>query len=174
MKILVATSGNFDDATDPAHSVFNFPWPRNAQIQVLSVAEVIYPLMVGMSPDVADTTDLEVPTDEQARDTAEAAAGHFRKLGFAAEGLYRKGNPEAAILDYAKEWGADLIVVGSHDRSRMERFLLGSVSESVVKHSPCSVLVLKHRACSERSAQAAGGRRHVVGEEAGLFLQTVP
>jgi len=144
MKILVATSGNFDDATDPGHSVFNFPWPRNAEIHVLSVAEVIYPLMVGMTPDVVDTTDLEVPTDEQARTTAEKAAAHFRRLGFAAEGLYRKGNPQSAILDYAKDWGADLIVVGSHDRSRMERLLLGSVSEGVVKHAPCSVLVLKH------------------------------
>ena len=51
-----------------------------------------------------------------------------------------------AILDEAKEWGAELIVVGSHDRSRVERFLMGSIAESVVKHAPCSVLVLKHAA----------------------------
>ena len=146
MKILVASSGNYYDAADADHSVFNFPWPRNADIHVLSVAEVIYPLMVGMVPDVVDTTDLDVPTEEQAKATAEKAAERFRTLGFAAEGCYRKGDPESAILDYAKEWGADLIVVGSHDRSRMERLLLGSVSESVVKHAPCSVLVLKHRA----------------------------
>jgi universal stress protein F len=145
MKILVASSGNEEDAADPGHGVFNFPWPRNAEVHVLSVAEVIYPLMVGMVPDAVDTTDLEVPTDEQAKATAERAAQHFRALGFAAEGLYRKGDPESAILDYAKEWGADLIVVGSHDRSRMERLLLRSVSENVVRHAPCSVLVLKHQ-----------------------------
>ena len=145
MKILVASSGNFDDAADPSHSVFSFPWPEDADIHVLSVAELIYPLMVGMVPDVVDTTDVELPTDEQAKATAERVAQHFQSLGFAAKGLHRKGDPESTILDYAKEWGADLIVVGSHDRSRMERLLIRSVSENVVKRAPCSVLVLKHR-----------------------------
>jgi hypothetical protein len=65
----------------------------------------------------------------------------FRSLGFIAEGLWMKGDPESAILEHAKEWRADLIVVGSHDCSRIERFLIGSIAESVVKHAP-----LKHRA----------------------------
>ena len=47
------------------------------------------------------------------------------------------------IADYAKEWGADLIVVGSCDKSRLETLFVGSVSQSVVTHASCSVLVAK-------------------------------
>ena len=144
MKILVATSENYDPDVDPAHSVFSFPWPEGSEIRVLSVAEVTYPVVVGMVPDAFETTNVQVRTDEEAKSTAESAARRFCGLGFQAEGVSVVGDPETEILDHAKEWGADLIVVGSHDRSRIERFLVGSVSESVVKHAPCSVLVLKH------------------------------
>jgi nucleotide-binding universal stress UspA family protein len=146
MKILVASSGSYDDAIDPAHSVFSFPWPEGAEIHVLSVAEVVYPVMAGMAPDPVDLSDVTVRTDEEAMATANRSAMRFRSLGFAAEGLHVTGDPETAILEHAKSWGADLIVVGSHDRSRVERFLMGSIAESVVKHAPCSVLVLKHAA----------------------------
>jgi nucleotide-binding universal stress UspA family protein len=146
MKILVASSGSYDEAVDPAHSVFSFPWPEGAEIHVVSVAEALYPVMTGMVPDAVDTSDLQVQTDLNAKATANRSAMRFRGLGFPAEGFHMKGDPETAILEHAKQWGPDLIVVGSHDRSRVERFLMGSVAESIVKHAPCSVLVLKHAA----------------------------
>ena len=49
------------------------------------------------------------------------------------------------ILDVAEEWGADLIVVGSHGYRALKRFLLGSVSHSVVSHAKCSVEVVRCR-----------------------------
>lgn len=52
------------------------------------------------------------------------------------------GFPDRLIVDKAKEWDADLIVVGSHGRGFWGR-LLGSVSTGVVHHAPCSVLVVK-------------------------------
>ena len=48
------------------------------------------------------------------------------------------------IIELAREWGADLIVVGSHGRGFWGR-LLGSVSTGVVHHAPCSVLVVRKR-----------------------------
>ena len=153
MKILVASSGSYDDAADrlesplhDTHSVFSFPWPEEAEIHVLNVAEVMYPVMVGVGPDAVDTSDVQVRTADDAKATANRSAMRFRSLGFTAEGLGMTGEPQAAILEHAKEWGADLIVVGLHDCTRVERFLIGSIAESVVKHAPCSVLVLKHRA----------------------------
>ncbi|HJZ99910.1 MAG TPA: universal stress protein, partial [Candidatus Solibacter sp.] len=60
-----------------------------------------------------------------------------------ADSVSQEGDPESVIVEYAKNWGADLIVVGECHRSAVERFLAGSVSHSVVKHAPCSVLVIK-------------------------------
>ena len=53
------------------------------------------------------------------------------------------GDPSTEITDYAREISADLIVLPSHGRKGISRFLLGSVTERVVRLSPCPVLVLK-------------------------------
>ncbi len=50
-----------------------------------------------------------------------------------------RGEPRKVILDLAKEWPADLILIGSHGRRGIERAVLGSVSEAVATHANCSV-----------------------------------
>jgi nucleotide-binding universal stress UspA family protein len=62
------------------------------------------------------------------------------------------------IIDHAAEWHADLIVAGSHGWEGLNRFLLGSVSESVVRHAPCSVEVVRTRSATEH-AQKKRARR---------------
>ena len=61
----------------------------------------------------------------------------------AIDGQCVPGSPRTVILDEAETWGADLIVVGSHGYRAWERFLLGSVSQSVVSHAKCSVEVVR-------------------------------
>ena len=51
--------------------------------------------------------------------------------------------PDRAIVRLGKEIGAGLIVMGSRGRGRMQRVLLGSVSDSVVRHAHCPVLVVR-------------------------------
>ena len=53
------------------------------------------------------------------------------------------GNPGIEICNYAKEVDAELIVVPSHGRSGVNRFLLGSVAERILRSAPCPVLVLR-------------------------------
>ena len=53
------------------------------------------------------------------------------------------GDPSTKIVDYAEEFKADLIVMPSHGRKGVSRFLLGSVAERVVRLSRCPVLILK-------------------------------
>lgn len=53
------------------------------------------------------------------------------------------GDPSTQIVDYAQEIEADLIVMPSHGRKGVSRFLLGSVAERVVRLSHCPVLILK-------------------------------
>ncbi len=51
--------------------------------------------------------------------------------------------PARAICDYAENHGVDLIVLGSHGRGGMERWLIGSVAERVVRHAACNVYVVR-------------------------------
>ena len=53
------------------------------------------------------------------------------------------GSAAGALIETAREWEADLLTVGSHGFSGIERWLLGSVSEGVLQRSPCSVLVVR-------------------------------
>jgi nucleotide-binding universal stress UspA family protein len=53
------------------------------------------------------------------------------------------GKPATEIVRAAKEWPGDLIVIGSHGRGGVERLLLGSVAEAVMRHAACPVLVVR-------------------------------
>jgi universal stress protein A len=56
--------------------------------------------------------------------------------------LFSVGQPHHAILESAKAWDADLIVMGTHGRSGLARLVLGSTTEAVIRHSPIPVLVV--------------------------------
>jgi len=60
--------------------------------------------------------------------------------GVAATGVVRRGRPHRAILDYVEAEGVDVVVMGTHGRRGLERYLLGSVAERVVRLSPAPVL----------------------------------
>jgi nucleotide-binding universal stress UspA family protein len=57
--------------------------------------------------------------------------------------VIREGKPAAEIIRFAAEKKADLIVIGSRGKGGLERLLLGSVADEVVRTAPCSVLVVK-------------------------------
>lgn len=59
------------------------------------------------------------------------------------ESMLREGNTVQEILRLAKEGSFDLIVMGVGGVSKLRELLLGSVSEGVMKHAPCPVLVVK-------------------------------
>jgi nucleotide-binding universal stress UspA family protein len=65
----------------------------------------------------------------------------------------RRSDPALVLLQTAKDDGADLIVVGSHGLRGVERFLMGSVSEKVLRHGHCSVLVARPRSGSKEQRQ---------------------
>lgn len=59
------------------------------------------------------------------------------------ESTLKEGNTVQEILKLAKEGNSDLIVIGVRGVSKLRELLLGSVSENVIKHAPCPVLVVK-------------------------------
>ena len=54
-----------------------------------------------------------------------------------------EGDPASEIVDFARDASVDLIVMGTHGRTGLERLLMGSVAEKVMREAPCSVLVVK-------------------------------
>jgi nucleotide-binding universal stress UspA family protein len=75
---------------------------------------------------------------------AEAELRRFADaLGGEAALHVRVGHPALGILDFAAEEGVDLIVIGSHGRSGIERLFLGSVAEKVIRMAPCPVFTVR-------------------------------
>jgi nucleotide-binding universal stress UspA family protein len=64
--------------------------------------------------------------------------------GKVAETHFRSGDPDKEILRTAESLGVGLIVIGSRGLGALSRALMGSVSDSVVKHAHCPVLVVRH------------------------------
>ena len=71
------------------------------------------------------------------------AAQALRTEGFQVATAMEEGDQKSVIVDFAAKWPADLIIMGSHGRKGFDQFLLGSVSEAVVRHAPCSVEVVR-------------------------------
>jgi universal stress protein A len=71
--------------------------------------------------------------------------------------LVEAGIPYASIVDIAEREEVGLIVMGTHGRSGLSRFFLGSVAEKVVRHAPCPVLTIRIRA--ERPGGGAAGEQ---------------
>ena len=87
---------------------------------------------------VSDTWELLQREGEQALDRVRGMAG-----GVHLETVILEGKPAAEIVKYAGEKRIDLIVIGTQGKRGIERILLGSVAESIIRAAPCKILVVK-------------------------------
>jgi nucleotide-binding universal stress UspA family protein len=149
MKILVATDGS-DCSMAAVRSVAERPWPAGSQTRVISVVPVV--LAVGAAhplPPIYLSTDTLETLEEEARGRAEEAIARAQQILREAHMEPAKteflptGDARQVILEEAKDWGTDLIVLGSHGYHGFDRLMLGSVSESVAMHAHCSVEVIR-------------------------------
>ena len=150
MKILLAIDGS--PCSDAAvEEVSRRPWPDGSSIKVLTAFELpVPPTPEGWALPVNYFEEMDVALRKQAQNIVDGAIAKLKpKLpkSTSIDAQILPGSPRAAILDEAENWGADLIVVGSHGYRAWERFLLGSVSQSVVSHAKCSVEVVR---CSRK------------------------
>ena len=95
-----------------------------------------------------DMIELKQQLIEEAREKLLAWLRSFgeqaTKRGIPTEFDYKIGEPGRQICELAKSWGADLIAIGRRGRKGLSEIVLGSVSNYVVHHAPCSVLVIQH------------------------------
>jgi nucleotide-binding universal stress UspA family protein len=147
MKILFATDGaKQGDAA--IEMLKNFRLGEGDHVKIISVIDMAVPMAVDIYGGyLPDTTEFEKSARENAGKILESAAAAIQEyfseppLNITTEVLF--GSPESRIVEAADEFHPDLVVVGSHGYSTWERLLLGSVSDSVVHHVPCSVLVVR-------------------------------
>lgn len=148
MKILIATGGSdysFMAVEKACEMVIK---PESDELRIISV----YQDLVNTSPE-----PLEIST-EQINEIENIGRIHSTEYVLTAEEIIKryfrdqevnismksvKGEAKKVILDEAEKWKADLIVMGSLGHSFLSRMFLGSVSEAVVRHSKCSVLVVR-------------------------------
>jgi len=147
MKILLATEGSEFSRAAIEKCCQIFGETKNAEIRIISAAE---PIIVPVEPFAVSAgylADAQKAAVEGAEGSVSMAEEKIRTaLPDLADRLSTKvvkDKPVPAILDEAKEWEADLIIMGSHGYGFWQRTFLGSVSNSVVHHAPCSVLIVR-------------------------------
>ncbi len=153
MKILLAVDGSEYSAA-AVGAVTARPWPSGTAVRVLSAVERVVPPAAEVWYDAGGS--LEQAQQELTRHAEQLTAGvaeRLRAAGLAAVAAVRDGDPRSVIVDEAEEWGADLIVVGSHGYTGLKRWLLGSVAQSVVAHAPCSVEVARRKRAGGEEAE---------------------
>jgi len=134
-RILLATdlSSASAGATDQALELSR---ALHADLLVVSVIDPASPLSSG-----------PLPRMDQRRAARELAAQAIvvkgRRVGVSVSFLVWEGEPGPAIVEAAESEAVDLIVVGTRGRNRVERFVLGSVSDHVVRTAPCPVLIVR-------------------------------
>ena len=144
MKILLAIDDSqYSQAA--VRGVIERVRPENAEVQVLTVVDLInyFTTEEAAKAYLPQIDEVRKERMKNAEELVARAVGQLRAAGFGAGSGISEGDPKHRIVAFAEEWGADLIVMGSHGRRGFNRALLGSVSEAVVRYARCSVAVVR-------------------------------
>jgi nucleotide-binding universal stress UspA family protein len=148
-KILLATDGS-KEAELASRTAAELAQSTGSELHVLYVWEAANPYVeaVGLAGDEPVTLRLDAELkrqfDLQARTMLDAQEEKVRAVGgTVAQAHLRMGKADHEIVTLAEEIGAGLIVMGGRGRGGIRRALMGSVSDSVVRHAHCPVLVVR-------------------------------
>lgn len=150
MKILLAIDGS-QCSEKAVEEIARRPWAADSEVKIITAVSPVVPLGIdpAIPPYITFSDEMMKANRDQASALLERAAEKIRaskeggKLAVTTEVF--EGSPKQVIVEAAERWGADLIVVGSHGYGAVKRFLLGSVSQAVALHAPCSVEIVRCR-----------------------------
>ena len=134
--ILLATDGS-SEAELAATTAADLAKSTGSELHVVHVGELL--------PTVLAQTELEpAQLERQARELLDEQVRRVQEAGGTVkEAHLRLGRADEEIVDLAQGMGAGMIVMGSRGRGRIRRALMGSVSDSVVRHAPCPVTIVR-------------------------------
>jgi nucleotide-binding universal stress UspA family protein len=152
-KILLATDGS-SEAELATRTAVDMAQMSDSELHVVYVADgysspLLYPEATdpeGLElPDPVLEQDLDRRLEERGRELLDAEVERVRSAGgTVAQAHLMRGEVAREIVDLAEDVEAGLIVMGSRGRGGIRRALMGSVSDSVVRHAHCPVLVVRH------------------------------
>jgi nucleotide-binding universal stress UspA family protein len=138
-KILLPIEGR-EDAEAALQFLALQPFRSPVEVEVFAVwpqPQLSWPTTVGQS-DL-----LEIQAIEEARERMKSITDRLTQMNIGNQAHVGIGNPAYAILEQAKASQSDLIMMGTHGRGGLSRFLMGSVSHSVLHQAPCPVLIVR-------------------------------
>jgi universal stress protein A len=140
-RIVVPTdfSGSSEDAWVLAQQVAG-----TLSSEVVLAHVFVEPILYGDPPLAADTaSQLYEQGRKWVEDELEKWASAARAQGMTVRTIVRTGSPHEEIVNLATEERAELIIMGTHGRTGLDRLLLGSVADRVIRFSPCPVLTVR-------------------------------
>ena len=147
MRILLAIDGSkFSEAATKA--VIGQARPGDTEVRVMYVIDVLshqLPQMTAYYPGIEHARDAQ---RKLAQALVAKTAQLLRAKGLQVTTAVELGRPKSKIIDIAAEWHADLIVLGSHVRTGLDRFLREVLPDSVLPHAHCSVELVRLRRCA--------------------------
>ena len=150
MKILCAT--DFSDAGLAAEAQAA-ALARALGAELVYVHVTVEAVLYGEGP--FGTADLQEVYDAQRRWAQDMLAGRVQAAeaqGLRARSVHRVGVADDEVVAAAQAESADMLVMGTHGRAGLDRFLLGSVAERVVRLAPCPVLTVRPTPTEVRAA----------------------
>ena len=143
-KILLATDGS-KEAASASQAAAELAQKTGSELHVVHVGETLgpgYSGYVGYEEGALPSAQEEL--ERQAREVLEAQVERITVAeGARVQPHLRLGRPDKEIVALGEEIGAGLIVMGSRGQGGIRRALMGSVSESVVRHAHCPALVVR-------------------------------
>ena len=145
-KLLVATEGS-EEATLAAQTAADLGNKTGSELHIVYARSM--PMVRSYS--AAEPLGTSAVDEEEVRERAQRFLDNQVERikaegGSVAQGYLRWGRPAREITHLAEEIGAGLIVMGSRGSGGMRRALMGSVSDSVVRHAHCPVLIVRREA----------------------------
>jgi nucleotide-binding universal stress UspA family protein len=142
MKVLLAIDEE-PGSEEAVNEVGGRPWEEGTTVRVLHVVGKFVPPVQELWYDAGgDPERARQEIKNRSTELAERVGGWLREQGLTVETAVRDGEAGPAVVEEAKEWGADVIVIGSRGHSGLRRLLEGSVSHYVVDHAHCPVEVV--------------------------------
>jgi nucleotide-binding universal stress UspA family protein len=144
MNILIAIDTNlFSKAIEDF--IISYIKANNVHFKIMHVIEPIFVgnLASGYSSEVL--TNITESDKRVGKELTQSLIANLKKYypDASYEQLILQGFPKEEILDVANDWPADLIIMGSHGRRGIDRFLMGSVSSAVLAHAPCNTIIIR-------------------------------